>query len=306
MRIANDITELIGKTPLVRINKIFGHSNFVSAKLESFNPSSSIKDRAALEMINEAEKQGILKKNGVIIEATSGNTGISLAYIAAARDYKLILVMPEAMSIERKRLLKYLGAQLELTSAHLGMRGSIERANELAKQTPGSFLVKQFDNPANVQAHVQTTAIELIEDTDGKIDYVFVSVGTGGTITGIGQVLKEKVPNAKIIAIEPEGSAVLSGGVPGPHMIQGIGAGFVPSIMNTDILDGVVPVSNDESFEYSKLLAHKEGIIAGISCGATVAGAKKFIEKNNIQNKNIILLFMDSGERYTSIDRLMG
>jgi len=306
MKVANDITELVGNTPLVKINKILGGDNSVTAKLEFFNPSSSIKDRAALEMINDAERKGILKKGGTIIEATSGNTGISLAYIAAARSYKIILVMPEAMSIERKRLLKYLGATLELTPAHLGMKGSIERANELHKSLKDSFLVKQFDNPANVQAHVQTTAVELIRDLDGKIDYVFVTAGTGGTVTGVGKTLKEKIPGVKIIAIEPESSSVLSGGQPGPHMIQGIGPGFVPAIMDTKVLDGIVPVSNDDAFEYSKLLAREEGIIAGISCGATVVGAKKYIEKNKIKGKNIVLIFMDSGERYTSIDRLMG
>lgn len=306
MKIANDITELVGNTPLVKINKILGNDNNVTAKLEFFNPSSSIKDRAALEMINDAERKGLLKKGGTIIEATSGNTGISLAYIAAARSYKIILVMPEAMSIERKRLLKYLGATLELTPAHLGMKGSIERANELHNSLKESFLVKQFDNPANVQAHVKTTAVELIRDLDGKIDFVFVTAGTGGTVTGVGKTLKEKIPGVKIIAIEPESSSVLSGGQPGPHMIQGIGPGFVPSIMDVKVLDGIVPVSNDDAFEYSKLLAREEGIIAGISCGATVVGAKKYIEKNKIKGKNIVLIFMDSGERYTSIDRLMG
>jgi cysteine synthase A len=306
MKVANDITELVGNTPLVKINKLLGNDNNVTAKLEFFNPSSSIKDRAALEMINDAERKGLLKKGGTIIEATSGNTGISLAYIAAARSYKIILVMPEAMSIERKRLLKYLGATLELTPAHLGMKGSIERANELHSSLKGSFLVKQFDNPANVQAHVKTTAVELIRDLDGKIDFVFVTSGTGGTVTGVGKALKEKIPSVKIIAIEPESSSVLSGGQPGPHMIQGIGPGFIPSIMDVKILDGIVPVSNDDAFEFSKLLAREEGIIAGISCGATVAGAKKYIEKNNIKGKNIVLIFMDSGERYTSIDRLMG
>lgn len=306
MKVANDITQLVGNTPLVKINKLLGNENFVTAKLEFFNPSSSIKDRAALEMINDAELKGLLKKGSTVIEATSGNTGISLAYIAAARNYKLILVMPEAMSIERKRLLKYLGAKLELTPAHLGMKGSIERANALHAELKGSFLVRQFDNPANVQAHVKTTAVELMRDLDNKIDFVFVTSGTGGTVTGVGKTLKANIPSVKIIAIEPESSSVLSGGAPGPHMIQGIGPGFVPSIMDVSVLDAVVPVSNDDAFEYAKLLAREEGIIAGISCGATVIGAKKYIEKNKIKGKNIVLIFMDSGERYTSIDRLMG
>ncbi|PCJ60918.1 MAG: cysteine synthase A [Planctomycetota bacterium] len=305
MKIAKDITELVGKTPLVQINKVMGDDNFTVAKLEFFNPTSSVKDRAALEMVNEAERSGALKKGSTIIEATSGNTGISLAFIAAAREYKLVLVMPEAMSIERKRLLKYLGAHLELTSAHLGMKGSIDRANVLAGEIENSFLVKQFDNPANVEAHVKTTARELIEDTDKNIDYVFVATGTGGTVTGIAKVLKKELKDVKIIAIEPEGSAVLGGGNAGPHMIQGIGPGFIPSIMDVSLLDGIVSVGNEESYEYSKALAKEEGLIAGISCGATVAGAKKYIAENNIKNKNIVLIFMDSGERYTSIDRLM-
>lgn len=306
MRIAEDITKLIGRTPLVRLNRVIdAGSNLISAKLEFFNPCSSIKDRPALGMINEAEKQGLLKSGATIIEATSGNTGIGLAFIAAARGYPLIIVMPESMSIERKNLLKLFGVQVELTPARHGMKGSIERAREIKKKIKGSFLVNQFDNPANPAIHEATTAEEIWADTDGKVDIVICGVGTGGTLTGVGRKLKALKASIKMIAVEPASSAVLSGDACGAHSIQGIGAGFIPSILKKYI-DAIVKVTNEDAFSFARDLIRSEGILAGLSSGAVAAGAAQYLKTNpQIQSSNIVLIFPDSGERYLSLSGFM-
>jgi cysteine synthase A len=305
MKFAGDITKLIGRTPLVRINKyVKSDSNLILAKLEQFNPCASIKDRAAVNMINDAEQRRIIKPGATLIEATSGNTGIALAFIAAARDYKLIIVMPDSMSLERQNLLRLFDVKVELTQAHLGMQGAIDRALQIKNEIKGSFLVRQFDNPANTQIHELTTAREIISDTDGKVDIFISGVGTGGTITGVGKKLKENNKNVRIVAVEPASCAVLSGDVPGPHRIQGIGAGFVPSILETDLIDEVIRIFDEEAFEATKDLARSEGILAGISSGAVAVAARKYLKKYEVKSSTVVMVFPDTGERYVSIPNL--
>jgi cysteine synthase A len=298
--IFSDITEAIGFTPLVKINKLVSPNATILAKLESFNPCHSIKDRIALAMINTAEQQGLIKKDTLIIEPTSGNTGIGLAYVCAARGYKLVLTMPDSMSIERRKLLALFGAQIVLTPAELGMKGAIEKANQLLAENPDSFMPQQFNNPANPQIHRETTAEEIWADTDGKVDIFVSGVGTGGTITGCGEVLKSRNKDLKVVAVEPEDSAVLSGGKPGRHAIQGIGAGFIPNVLNKDIIDQVIRVSNKDALQTARQLAAKEGILAGISSGAAVWGAIQLAEKAENKGKTIVVLLPDTGERYIS------
>lgn len=299
---ANSILEAIGKTPHVKINKLFGNHN-VWIKLERNNPGSSIKDRIALAMIEDAESKGLLKPDSVIIEPTSGNTGIGLALVAAVKGYKLILVMPESMSVERRKLMSIYGAQFELTSREKGMKGAIEKAAELTANTPNAWSPSQFDNNANVEVHKHTTAQEILADFPNGIDYMITGVGTGGHITGVAAVLKEKFPNLKVFAVEPEASPVLSGGEPGPHPLQGIGAGFVPSIYESGLIDGVITVSRDEAFDYARQLAAKEGILAGISTGASLAAVSKKIA--DIPEGATVLTFnYDTGERYLSVEGL--
>jgi cysteine synthase A len=300
---ANNILETIGNTPHVRLNKLFGNGHNVWIKLERSNPGASIKDRIALAMIEDAEQKGIINKDSVIIEPTSGNTGIGLALVAAVKGYKLILVMPESMSIERRRLMSIYGAEFVLTPREKGMKGAIEKAGELVAATPNAWMPQQFDNAANTEVHRRTTAQEILADFPEGLDYIITGVGTGGHITGVAEVLKEKFPSLKVLAVEPELSPVLSGGTPGPHPLQGLGAGFIPSIMNTKALDGVVQVSKDEAFEYAQRIAKEEGILVGISTGAALAAvAKKLTE---IPEGSKVLTFnYDTGERYLSIEGL--
>lgn len=300
---APSILQTIGNTPHVRINNIFGEKHHVYIKLERTNPGSSIKDRIALAMIEDAEGKGLLNRNSVIIEPTSGNTGIGLAMVAAVKKYKIILVMPESMSIERRRLMSLYGAEFVLTPREKGMKGAIEKANELAAETPNSWVPKQFDNPANTQIHRDTTAFEILKDFPHGVDYVITGVGTGGHITGVAEVLKSKFPNTKVFAVEPELSPVLSGGSPSPHPLQGIGAGFVPSILNTKILDGIIKVSKDDAYNYAQRLAKEEGILSGVSTGASLAAVAKKLSE--IPEGSTILTFnYDTGERYLSIEGL--
>jgi len=300
---ANSILETIGNTPHVRINKILGQDHEIWIKLEKTNPGSSIKDRIALAMIEDAEKKGILNKDSVIIEPTSGNTGIGLALVAAAKGYKLILTMPESMSLERRRLMSVYGAEFVLTPREKGMKGAIEKAEELAKETPNSWVPQQFNNEANSEIHRQTTALEILEDFPDGLDYMITGVGTGGHITGCAEILKAKFPNLKVFAVEPELSPVLSGGAPGPHPLQGIGAGFVPKILNTTILDGIITVGKDESYEFARKLAKEEGIFVGVSTGASLAAVAKKLP--DIAKGATILTFnYDTGERYLSIEGL--
>lgn len=302
MRAAN-ILKTIGQTPHVKINRLFGEGQDVWIKLERNNPGNSIKDRIALSMIEDAEKKGILNKDSVIIEPTSGNTGIGLAMVAAVKGYKLILVMPESMSVERRQLMELYGASFELTPREKGMKGAIEKAKELVAKTPNSWMPQQFDNEANVKVHRETTAKEILESFPDGIDYLITGVGTGGHITGVAEVLKEKFPNLKVFAVEPELSAVISGGAPGPHPLQGLGAGFIPSILNTKLLDGTILVGKDESFVYAQRLAKEEGILAGISTGAALAAvAKKLAEIP--KGARVLTFNYDTGERYLSIDGL--
>lgn len=300
---ATTILDTIGNTPVVKINKLFGKKHNVFIKLERNNPGNSIKDRIALAMIEDAESKGLLTKESIIIEPTSGNTGIGLALVAAVKGYKLILVMPESMSIERRKLMSIYGAEFELTPREKGMKGAIEKANELVESTPNSWSPRQFDNPVNVEIHKKTTAQEIIEDFPDGLDYIITGVGTGGHITGIASVLKEKFPNLKVFAVEPELSPVLSGGSPAPHPIQGIGAGFVPSIYNSDLIDEVVKVSKDDAFEFARNLAKEEGILGGISTGGSLAAVNKKLSELP-EGATILTFNYDTGERYLSIEGL--
>jgi cysteine synthase A len=299
--IANDSTELIGNTPLVRLNHVAkGLGAEVVAKLESFNPLSSIKDRIGVAMIVDAESRGLIKKDTVIVEPTSGNTGIALAFVCAARGYRLILTMPDTMSIERRQLLTILGAELLLTPGAEGMPGAIKKAEQLAAENPGYFMPQQFKNPANPEIHRLTTAEEIWRDTAGRVDILVAGVGTGGTITGITEVIKARKPTFKAIAVEPEGSPVLSGGKAGPHKIQGIGAGFVPAIFRKELIDEIVTVSNDDAGITARRLAKEEGILAGISSGAAASAALKVAARPENKGKLIVVIFPDTGERYLS------
>ncbi|HTK87598.1 MAG TPA: cysteine synthase A [Nitrospiraceae bacterium] len=303
MQAHKQITELIGRTPLVRLNQLSPEGGAtIYAKVESFNPGGSVKDRICLNMINEAERQGKLKPGGTIVEPTSGNTGIGLALIAAVRGYKLILVMPESMSMERASLLSSYGAQLVLTAAWEGMKGSIKEAESIVAQNPSYFMPDQFSNPANPAMHRQTTALEIWEALDGRIDAFVAAVGTGGTITGCGEVFKQRNAHIRIVAVEPSGSPVLSGGDPGPHKIQGIGAGFVPKVLNRSLLDGVVTVTDDQAYQTAKLLAKREGLLVGISSGANVFAAQKVAQELGT-GKNVVTVLCDTGERYISIEK---
>ena len=298
-----EITELIGRTPLVRLNRLSkpGAAS-IYVKVESFNPGGSVKDRACLNMINEAERQGRLKPGGTIVESTSGNTGIGLALVAAVRGYKLILVMPESMSMERASLLSSYGAQLVLTAAWEGMKGSIKEAESIVAQNPAYFMPDQFSNQANPAIHRTTTGPEILEALDGQVDAFVAAVGTGGTITGCGETIKARNPKALVVAVEPAGSPVLSGGEPGPHKIQGIGAGFIPKVLNRKILDRVITVTDDEAYQTTKLLAKKEGLLVGISSGANVFAAQKVAEEIG-PGQNVVTVLCDTGERYISIEK---
>jgi cysteine synthase A len=303
MKIANSITDLIGNTPLVRLNKVSeGLGVTILAKLEFFNPGGSVKDRIGLAMIEAAEAQGLLDKDTVIIEPTSGNTGIALAFVAAVKGYKLILTMPESMSIERRKLLVSFGAQLELTPAAKGMKGAIARAEELAETFPKSFIPQQFNNAANPEIHRKTTALEIWNDTDGTVDILVSGVGTGGTLTGVSEVLKAKKPSFKTIAVEPADSPVISGGQPGPHKIQGIGAGFIPGNLNVKVIDEIVKVTNDEAMATARKVILQEGILCGISSGAAVFAAIEVAKKPENKDKTIVVVLPSTGERYLSTD----
>jgi cysteine synthase A len=301
-RIFDDITATVGHTPLVKLNRMAGPDTMVLAKMESFNPCSSVKDRIAVSMIDAAVEKGQVNKETVFIEPTSGNTGIGLAFVCAARGYRLVLTMPESMSVERRKLLKMLGAEIVLTPAAEGMKGAIAEAEKLHAKTPNSLILQQFKNAANAEAHRRTTAMELWEDTDGKIDILVSGIGTGGTITGCGEVLKQKNPAIQIVAVEPTDSPVLSGGQPGPHKIQGIGAGFVPDILNTSVYDMIMTVSNDDAIEASRQMASMEGILAGISAGAACHAAVELSRKPENAGKTIVFIMCDTGERYLSTD----
>jgi cysteine synthase A len=299
--IYSDITKTIGNTPLVRLNRVTeGLRATVVAKIESFNPLSSVKDRIGVNMIDAAEEAGLIKEDTIIVEPTSGNTGVGLAFTCAARGYKLILTMPDTMSLERRRLLKALGAELVLTPGSGGMKSAIQKAEEMAAEDPRVYIPLQFSNPANPDIHRRTTAEEIWRDTDGAVDVLVAGVGTGGTITGVAEMLKERKPEFQAIAVEPEGSPVLSGGDPGPHKIQGIGAGFVPDVLRTDLVDDVVQVTNEESWDMARRLAKEEGILAGISSGAAVAAALKVAAKPESAGKLIVVILPDTGERYLS------
>jgi cysteine synthase len=302
-QIAKKLTDLIGKTPLLELsnfNKLKGTLGTIIAKLEYFNPGGSVKDRIGYAMINEAEKKGLINQDTTIIEPTSGNTGIALAYVAAAKGYKLILTMPETFSVERRNLLKALGANLVLTPGPEGMGGAIKKAEDLHSEIPNSYIPQQFKNPANPEIHRKTTAEEIWNDTNGKVDIFVSGVGTGGTITGVGEVLKKKNPNVKIVAVEPTDSPVLSGGQKGPHKIQGIGAGFIPDILNRQVIDEIIKVSNDDSFSTSRELARNEGLLVGISSGAAAFAALQLSLRPENKGKNIVVLLPDTGERYLS------
>ncbi len=304
MKIANDITELIGNTPLVRLNKVTnGCYAEVVAKLEFYNPLGSVKDRIGLAMIEAAKKNGNINKDKtVILEPTSGNTGIALAFVAAVKGYKVTLTMPETMSLERRALLRALGANLILTPGSEGMKGAIKKAKELAESDSNYFVPQQFENPANPEIHRKTTAEEIWNDTDGKVDFLVSGIGTGGTITGVSEVIKQRKPSFKAVAVEPKGSPVLSGGNPGPHKIQGIGAGVVPAILNTKIIDEIIQVDNDEAFAMAKRLIREEGILCGISSGAAVSAALQLAKRAENKGKLIVAIIPSTGERYLSTD----
>ena len=296
-----DITKTVGKTPLVRLNRIQkGLNAEILVKIESFNPLSSVKDRIGVAMIEAAEAAGLISKDTVIIEPTSGNTGIALAFVCAAKGYRLILTMPDTMSLERRHLLSILGAELVLTEGAKAMKGAIEKAEELAANYKNSFIPQQFKNPANPEIHRRTTAEEIWQDTDGRVDYVIAGIGTGGTITGIGEVLKKKKPSVKMIAVEPTDSPVLSGGKPGPHKIQGIGAGFVPDVLNRDVIDEIIQVAHENAGEMARRIAKEEGILVGISSGAALWAALEVAKRREAEGKMIVAILPDSGERYLS------
>ena len=295
--------QLIGKTPLLELTHIEKKHNLkakIFAKLEYFNPAGSVKDRIAKAMIDDAEQKGLLKEGSVIIEPTSGNTGIGLASVAAARGYRIIIVMPETMSVERRQIMKAYGAELVLTDGTKGMKGAIEKADELSKEIPNGFIPGQFVNEANPKAHFETTGPEIFEDTDGNVDFFVAGVGTGGTITGVGKYLKSKLPKVKVVAVEPKSSAVLSTGVAGPHKIQGIGAGFVPKVLDTDIYDEIIPVENEDAFAMGKEVGRNEGVLVGISSGAALWAAIELANRPENEGKNIVVLFPDTGDRYLS------
>lgn len=302
-KIAKNLTDLIGNTPLLELSnyeKSLELEAKLIAKLEYFNPLSSVKDRIGFAMIEAGEKAGLIKEGTVIIEPTSGNTGVGLAFVAAAKGYRIILTMPETMSVERRNLLSALGAELVLTPGATGMKGAIAKATELAETIPNAFMPQQFENPANPEIHRQTTAIEIWNDTDGQVDIFVAGIGTGGTITGVGEVLKEKKAGVQIIAVEPEASPVLSGGSPGPHKIQGIGAGFVPGVLNTAVYDEIIKVSNDNAFKTAREVAQKEGLLVGISSGAALYAATELAKRPENKRKTIVVLLPDTGERYLS------
>ena len=302
-KIYQNLTDLIGRTPLLQLNKFAKEKHAAAnliAKLEYFNPLGSVKDRIAFAMVEDAEKKGLLDQDTVIVEPTSGNTGIGLAFVAAAKGYKLILTMPETMSIERRALVAALGAQVVLTPGPEGMKGAMRRAEEIAAQQRKAFIPQQFNNPANPQVHRRTTAQEIIADTDGQVAVFVAGVGTGGTLTGVGQVLKEKIPGVKIIAVEPSASPVLSGGQPGPHKIQGIGAGFIPQVLDVGIADEIIQVDNEDAFAASRLAAEKEGLLVGISSGAALHAAGLVAARPEYAGKNVVVLLPDTGERYLS------
>lgn len=300
-KIADNLTELIGKTPLLRLHKVTkGLEAEILVKLESFNPGGSVKDRIGYNMIMDAEERGLLNKDSVIIEPTSGNTGIALAFVAAAKGYRLILTMPETFSVERRSLLKAYGAELVLTPGAEGMQGAIRKAEELAKETPNSFVPQQFVNPANPEIHKKTTAEEILEDTNGEIDIFIAGVGTGGTVTGVGEILKKRNSEIKVVAVEPYDSPVLSGGKPGPHKLQGIGAGFVPEILNPNIIDEIFKVKNEQALETGRRLAREEGTLVGISSGAAACAALQIAKRPENKGKRIVVIFPDTGERYLS------
>ena len=303
MKVYEKVTDLIGKTPLVKLTNYIKENELeadIYAKLELFNPAGSVKDRIALAMINDAEEKGLLKKGSVIIEPTSGNTGIGLASVAAARGYRIILTMPETMSVERRNLLKAYGAELVLTDGAKGMKGAIAKAEELSKEIPNSFIPGQFVNPANPAIHRATTGPEIWDDTDGKVDIFVAGVGTGGTVSGVGEYLKSKNPNVKVVAVEPAGSPVLTKGVSGPHKIQGIGAGFVPDTLDTKVYDEVIAVENEDAFKTGREIARKEGVLVGISSGAAVYAASVLARRPENKGKIIVALLPDNGDRYLS------